>query len=115
VLIADDNRDGAECMQLYLQMQGHEAHVAFNGGDALQLAQRIKPEVAVIDIGLPDMSGYDLAQRIREETWGRGVLLIALTGWGQDSDKLRARAAGFDRHCTKPVDPAELERLFSAS
>jgi two-component system CheB/CheR fusion protein len=115
VLIADDNRDGAECMQLYLQMQGHEAHVAFNGGDALQLAQRIKPEVAVIDIGLPDMSGYDLAQRIREETWGRGVLLIALTGWGQDSDKLRARAAGFDRHCTKPVDPAELERLFPAS
>ena len=115
ILIADDNRDGAESMQLYLQLQGHEVHVAFTGSDALNVAEQIKPEVGVIDIGLPDMSGYDVAQRIRQESWGRGVLLIALTGWGQDSDKLRARAAGFDRHCTKPMDPSDLERLFSGS
>jgi two-component system CheB/CheR fusion protein len=114
VLIADDNRDGAESLQLYLQMHGHEVHVAFNGSDALQLAEQIRPQVGVINIGLPDISGYDVAQGIREQGWGRGVLLIALTGWGQDGDKLRARAAGFDRHCTKPADPAELERLFSA-
>jgi two-component system, chemotaxis family, CheB/CheR fusion protein len=113
VLIADDNRDGAESMQLYLQMQGHDVHVAFTGSDALSVAQQTKPEVAVIDIGLPDMSGYDVARRIRDESWGREVLLIALTGWGQESDKMRARAAGFDRHCTKPVDPGALERLFS--
>jgi CheY-like chemotaxis protein/two-component sensor histidine kinase len=115
ILIADDNRDGAESMQLYLQMQGHEVHVAFNGADALSVAAQIKPEVGVIDIGLPDVSGHEVARRIREEVWGRGVLLIALTGWGQESDKLRARAAGFDRHCTKPVDPVELERLFLSS
>jgi len=114
ILIADDNRDGAESMQLYLQMHGHEVHVVFNGGDALKLAQQIKPEVAVIDIGLPDMSGYDVARRMRETVWGNSVLLIALTGWVQESDRLRARAAGFDRHCTKPVDPGELERLFSS-
>jgi DNA-binding response OmpR family regulator len=102
-------------MQLYLQMQGHEVHVAFNGTDALSVAARFKPEVGVIDIGLPDISGHEVARRIREEVWGRGVLLIALTGWGQESDKLRALAAGFDRHCTKPVDPVELERLFSSS
>jgi two-component system, chemotaxis family, CheB/CheR fusion protein len=115
VLIADDNRDGAESMQLYLQMQGHEVHVAFNGTEALSIAAQIKPEVGVIDIGLPDISGHEVARRMREEVWGRGVLLIALTGWGQESDKLRARAAGFDRHCTKPVDPVELERLFFSS
>jgi two-component system CheB/CheR fusion protein len=115
VLIADDNRDGAESMQLYLQMQGHDVHVAFNGTDALDVAAQIKPEVGVIDIGLPDISGHEVARRIREEAWGPRVLLIALTGWGQESDKLRARAAGFDRHCTKPVDPVELERLFFAS
>jgi chemotaxis methyl-accepting protein methylase/signal transduction histidine kinase len=113
VLVADDNRDGAESMQLYLQAHGHEVHAAFNGGDALSVAQQFKPQVCVIDIGLPDMSGYDVARRIRQESWGRDALLIALTGWGQESDKLRARSAGFDRHCTKPVDPGELERLFS--
>jgi CheY-like chemotaxis protein len=115
VLIADDNRDGAESMQIYLQMQGHEVHVALNGTEALSVAAQIQPEVGVIDIGLPDISGYEVARHIREEAWGRGCLLIALTGWGQESDKLRARAAGFDRHCTKPVDPGELERLFSGS
>lgn len=115
MLIADDNRDGAESTQLYLQMQGHEVHVALNGTEALSVAAQIQPEVGVIDIGLPDMSGYEVARHIREEAGGRGCLLIALTGWGQESDKLRARAAGFDRHCTKPVDPGELEWLFSSS
>jgi len=100
---------------IFLEIGGHRVHVAFNGGDALSVAARVKPEVGVIDIGLPDISGYEVARRIWEEAWGRSVLLIALTGWGQESDKRRARAAGFDRHCTKPVDPGELERLFFSS
>jgi signal transduction histidine kinase/ActR/RegA family two-component response regulator len=113
ILIADDNRDGAESLGLYLEMLGHEVHVAYTGTEALALAATVQPEVGVIDIGMPDMNGYELAARIRRQAWGERVTLIALTGWGQDSDKCRARAAGFDHHCTKPVDPAALERYFT--
>jgi signal transduction histidine kinase/CheY-like chemotaxis protein len=113
ILIADDNRDGAETLGLYMEMRGHEVHVAYTGTEALALAAAVKPEVGVIDIGMPDMNGYEVAERIRHEAWGEQVTLIALTGWGQDGDKCRARAAGFDYHCTKPVDPADLERYFT--
>jgi two-component system CheB/CheR fusion protein len=112
VLIADDNRDGAETLKLYLQMQGHTTHLAYTGKESLAVAEAVKPEVAVIDIGMPDMSGYEVAERIRCEAWGKHITLIALTGWGQENDKRRALAAGFDHHCTKPIDPAELERFF---
>ena len=112
VLIADDNRDGAETLKLYLEMQGHKAHLAYTGTETLAVAATVKPDVAVIDIGMPDMSGYEVAERIRHEAWGEQVTLIALTGWGQENDKRRALAAGFDHHCTKPIDPAELERFF---
>ena len=113
VLIADDNPDGAETLGLYLQMQGHEIHFAHTGSETLAVAAAVKPEVGVIDIGMPDMSGYEVAERIRHEAWGEQITLIALTGWGQESDKRRALAAGFDHHCTKPIDPADLERCFS--
>ncbi len=113
VLIADDNRDGAETLGLFLEMQGHEIHFAHTGGETLAVAAAVKPEVGVIDIGMPDMSGYEVAERIRHEAWGEQITLIALTGWGQESDKRRALAAGFDHHCTKPIDPAELEHFFS--
>jgi two-component system CheB/CheR fusion protein len=113
VLIADDNRDGAETLGLFLEMQGHEIHFAHTGGETLAVAAAVKPEIGVIDIGMPDMSGYEVAERIRHEAWGEHITLIALTGWGQESDKRRALAAGFDHHCTKPVDPAELERFFA--
>jgi two-component system CheB/CheR fusion protein len=113
ILIADDNRDAAEALGLYLDMQGHETHFAHGGGEALAVAAAVKPEVGIIDIGMPDMSGYEVAQRIRHEAWGEQMTLIALTGWGQDDDIRRAFAAGFDHHCTKPVDPAELELLFA--
>lgn len=69
--------------------------------------------MAVLDIGMPDLSGYDVAQQIRLEPWGEHITLIALTGWGQESDKRRAQAAGFDHHCTKPVDPDDLQRFFA--
>ena len=112
VLIVDDNKDAAETLGMLLRLSGHEVHLAHTGAEALEVANRVRPEIAVLDIGMPDLSGYELAQRIRREAWGQKMKLIALTGWGQGDDKRRALAAGFDHHCTKPVDPADLERLF---
>jgi CheY-like chemotaxis protein/two-component sensor histidine kinase len=111
ILVADDNVDGAETMKMLLGSFGHEVHVAHTGAEALAIAKRVRPEIALLDIGLPDMSGYDLAQSIRHEAWGKDMTLIAVTGWGQDSDKRRALAAGFNQHLTKPIDPDRLERL----
>jgi len=112
VLIADDNRDAAETLGMFLNLSGHEVHLAHSGAEALEATKQLRPDVAVLDIGMPDLSGYEVANRIRREPWGTQITLIALTGWGQDEDKRRAHAAGFDHHCTKPVDPADLERIF---
>jgi len=81
---------------------------------ALALAQPFRPDVAIIDIGMPDLSGYEVARELRRESWGTGICLIALTGWGQDGDRQRAKDAGFDRHMTKPVEPEALEALLSS-
>jgi signal transduction histidine kinase len=113
VLIADDNRDGAEIMAMLLRQSGMQVHVAHNGVEAVSLAAEVHPDVAVLDIGMPGMSGYEVAQRIRTEPWGTRMHLIAVTGWGQDGDKRRAAAAGFDHHLTKPVDPLHLEHLVA--
>lgn len=113
VLIADDNRDGAETLEMLLKMSGHEVHVAHTGTEAFESASRYRPEFLVLDIGMPDLSGYGVANRIRSEDWGARMTLIALTGWGQEEDKRRAQAAGFDHHLTKPVDPGKLEYLLS--
>ena len=112
ILIADDNRDGADSMKMLLESSRHEAYVANTGAEALELAKRVRPEIALLDIGMPDMSGYEVAEGIRREAWGKDLKLIAVTGWGQDSDKRRALAAGFDHHLTKPVDPAKLRPLL---
>jgi len=113
VLIADDNRDGTESMSMLLSQAGHDVHVAHSGSEAFELAARIKPHFAVLDIGMPEMNGYQVAERIRGEAWGNGVKLIAVTGWGQDEDKRRALAAGFDHHLTKPIDPEALNALIA--
>jgi two-component system CheB/CheR fusion protein len=113
VLIADDNEDGAETMGMYLKMSGHEVYLAHSGTEAFELASRQQPEIAVLDIGMPGMSGYEVARRIRREHWGADIKLIAVTGWGQEDDKRLASAAGFDHHLTKPVDPDKLEQLFT--
>jgi CheY-like chemotaxis protein/two-component sensor histidine kinase len=113
VLIADDNADGAEILALLLQTSGHTVHVANDGASAMEMAARLKPDVAVLDIGMPGLNGYEVAKRIRGESWGSGMMLIALTGWGQDEDKNAALAAGFDHHLTKPTDPARLESLLA--
>jgi CheY-like chemotaxis protein len=112
VLIADDNRDAADSLALLLQMSGYELHVCHGGREALALARRQRPDALVLDIGMPGMSGYELARLIRQEDWGRDALLVAVTGWGQQEDRERSRAAGFDQHLTKPVDPDALQALL---
>ena len=112
VLIADDNQDGAETLGMLLQLDSHEVHLAHDGAAALEMAERFQPDVAVLDIGMPGLTGYEVAERIRAESWGREMMLIAVTGWGQQSDKDKARMAGFDHHLTKPIDPIELGRLL---
>jgi CheY-like chemotaxis protein len=99
-------------LSMLLRLSGHDIQVARTGGEALAAANQFRPDVGIIDIGMPDMDGYEVAQRIRHEAWGENMTLIAVTGWGQADDKRRAFAAGFDRHMTKPVDPEELERAF---
>jgi PAS domain S-box-containing protein len=113
VMVADDNKDAADALAMLLELAGHEVRVAHRGRAALALAQTFRPDVALIDIGMPDLSGYDVAKELRRAPWGAGICLIALTGWGQDDDRQRAKDAGFDRHMTKPVEPGTIEALLS--
>ena len=98
-----------------LRLAGHEVYATHDGQEAVEAAEWFQPEVALLDIGMPKLNGYAACRLIREQPWGRGVLLVALTGWGQEEDKRRAAEAGFDHHLTKPVDPAELEDLLARS
>jgi PAS domain S-box-containing protein len=113
VLVADDNKDAADALAMLLELSGHEVRVAHGGRAALSLAQTFRPDVAILDIGMPDLSGYDVAAQLRREPWGGAIVLIALTGWGRDDDRQRATNAGFDQHMTKPVSPEELEAFLS--
>jgi PAS domain S-box-containing protein len=113
VLVVDDNRDAAESLGLVLRFMGYEVSIAYGGAEALEIAARERPRAAIIDIGMPGMSGHEVARRMRLEAWGRKATLVALTGWGQDADKQAARAAGFDDHLTKPVDPDDVEAVLS--
>lgn len=113
VLVADDNADAGESLAMLLRLDGHEVELARNGRDALALFESMRPEFAILDIGMPGLNGYEVARRIRAQTASTGVTLIALTGWGQDADKARAAQAGFDHHFTKPVEPTELARLIA--
>ena len=114
VLVADDNRDGAEIMALLLQQYGYDVSIAHSGTEALSVAAEAAPDIAILDIGMPGMSGYEVARRIRTEPWGRPMMLIALTGWGQEEDKKKAFEAGFDHHLIKPIDPDALEALMAS-
>ena len=111
VLVAEDNPDAAEMMRLMLSFKGHDVRVATNGLQAVAVAERFDPHIGFIDIGMPGMDGYEAARRIRD-LLGRRVMLVALTGWGQDEDKRRSREAGFDHHLTKPPEPEVLDRLI---
>jgi DNA-binding response OmpR family regulator len=98
-----------------LRLAGHDVRTAHCGQAALTVANEFQPEFALLDIGMPDLNGYDVARELRRTEGGKDVRLIALTGWGQDEDKRRARDAGFDHHLTKPIDPHRLDELLSRS
>ena len=103
VLVVDDNEDAADSLATLLGVMGYEVRTAYDGPEAISAADEFQPAVALLDIGLPRLSGYDIARHVREQR-GRDVLLVAITGWGQEDDRRRAREAGFDHHFTKPAD-----------
>ena len=113
VLVAEDIPDAAEMMRLMIECMGHDVRVAADGVQAVALAHEFHPQIALLDIGMPRMDGYEAAREIRRAL-GRRVVLVALTGWGQEEDQRRAYAAGFDRHVTKPADPEVIESLIAA-
>jgi len=113
VLVVDDNRDAAVSLATLLNMAGHETCIAHDGLEALDAAASFRPDVMLLDIGLPKLNGYEVARRLREQPWGNDITLIALTGWGQDEDRRKTREAGFDSHLVKPVDHAALTPLLT--
>ncbi len=113
VLVVDDNQDGAESLAMFLQIGGHEVHTAYDGEEAVAAAETFRPEVVLLDIGMPKLNGYEACRRIRNSAWGRDMVLIAQTGWGQEEDKRRTKEAGFDDHLVKPVDPVSLMKMVT--
>jgi CheY-like chemotaxis protein len=115
ILIADDNHDAADSLAVLLQMHGHEVTVVRDGREALTTINAVRAEIALLDIGMPELDGYEVARQVRQNTLGRAVTLIAVTGWGQDRDKARALGAGFNHHLTKPIEPTQLLDLIRSS
>jgi PAS domain S-box-containing protein len=114
VLVAEDNADAAESLVRLLRLNGHDVQAAYDGRQAIAEAEKFKPTVALLDIGLPDLTGYDVARHVRSQDWGKEMVLVALTGWGQEEDKRRTREAGFDQHIVKPVDPMLLLKMLES-
>ena len=112
ILVVDDNRDAADSCATLLELSGHHVQTAYTGRNALELAETFRPHALLLDIGLPDFDGYQLAKKIRAAPWGGSIVLIALTGWGQEADRRRAFDAGFDYHLTKPIAPETVESLL---
>jgi PAS domain S-box-containing protein len=109
ILLVDDNRELALSLARFIHVLGHDIRVAFDGPEAMQVADEYRPDVMLVDIGLPKVSGYEIAREIRSKPWGGKMTLVAMTGWGRGTDRQRSNEAGFDRHLTKPVEPDELE------
>jgi len=114
VLVVDDNIDHADSLTQVLRMLGYQTRTANDGAEAVRIAGAFGPQAVLLDIGLPKMNGLDAARRIREQAWGRDIMLIALSGWGQEDDRRRSKAAGFDHHFVKPVDIEPLTDLLSS-
>jgi DNA-binding response OmpR family regulator len=100
-------------LAMMLRIMGHDTRTAHDGLAALEIAETFRPTVILLDIGLPKLNGYDVARRIRQQSWGAGIVLIAQTGWGQEEDKCRSKEAGFNFHMVKPLDTAALEKLLA--
>jgi len=112
ILVVDDSRDAADVSAMLLELSGHQVQTAYSARRALELGEIFHPDALLLDIGLPDLDGYQLARRIRGSSWGRATLLVAVTGWGQSEDRRRALEAGFDHHLTKPIAPQSLDSLL---
>jgi CheY-like chemotaxis protein len=114
ILVVDDSRDAADTCAILLELSGHNVQTAYTGQQALELAETFRPHVLLLDIGLPDFDGYQLARKIRGLSWGSQIVLIAVTGWGQEEDRNRAFEAGFDHHLTKPIAAETVESLIQS-
>ncbi len=113
ILVTDDNVDSAESLGQLLQLLGNDVTTAYDGSQAVEVAESLRPDVILLDIGMPKLNGFEACRRIRERPWGKDAILVAMTGWGQDEDKRRSQEAGFDHHLVKPVDPVALEKLLA--
>ena len=113
VLIADDARDSADSLAVILAMKGHETHAAYDGEEAMAAAARLRPDVVILDIRMPKRNGFEACRWIREQPWGKAMVLIALSGWGTEDDRRRTEEAGFDHHLVKPVAPEVLFALIA--
>jgi PAS domain S-box-containing protein len=113
ILIVDDNRDGADSLAMLLRIMGNTTRTAYDGQEGVAVAEAFRPNVIVLDLGLPNLNGYEACRRIRAQAWGKSVVLIAVTGWGQEEDRRRSQEAGFDQHLVKPVDPNALMKLLA--
>jgi CheY-like chemotaxis protein len=114
ILVVDDNHDSALSLAMMLSIMGHDTRTAHDGESAVETAEAFQPEVVLLDIGLPKLNGYEVAQRIREQPWGEAMYLIAVTGWGQDEDRQRSSEVGLNLHMVKPVEPSALEKLLAS-
>ncbi len=114
IMVADDNQDAAKTLAIILRFMGHDVRTAHDGLEAVEVATEFRPDVILLDIGMPKLNGYDACRQIREQSWGKTIVIIALTGWGQEEDKRLSEEAGFSHHLVKPVDTTELKQLLAA-
>ena len=113
ILVVDDNEDSATSLVAMFEMLDHEARAVFDGAAAVETAASFRPDVVLLDIGLPKMNGFAAARKIREQSWGQAMFLIAVTGWGDEEHRRQSAEAGFDLHLVKPIDPAALEDVLA--
>src|SRR5262249_14706478 len=114
ILVADDNDLAASSLATLLELMGHEVRIAKDGIEAVDVATTFEPQGILMDIGMPNLNGYDACRRIREQPWAGGTILVALTGWGQDEARRRSREAGFTHHLVKPISPDDLAQVLGA-
>jgi CheY-like chemotaxis protein len=114
ILIVDDNHDSADSLAMLMEITGNKTYLAHDGVEAVKAAEKYRPEVVLLDIGLPQLDGYEVCRRVREQAWGKDIVVIALTGWGQDDDRRKSEEAGFNGHLVKPVDYDKLLDLLGS-
>lgn len=113
ILIADDNVDAADSLSMLLAMEGHNVFVARNGLEALELADKIRPEIIFLDIGMPKLNGFDTCKMIRTCPWAEASIVVAVTGWATDADRIRSKYSGFNHHFAKPIEPTQVRHILS--